>query len=244
MLQHTKLYEFTVSMKLLLTGFTLTVCAAGLLAFAGLYHACKDADGDPAISFDDIRIFICGAESSPLERAAANPAAYGLADATSDDLARLRAWSRNKAPRSEFDAIRRILAGSTFDTGGEGLRKELDDNGARTDRYERIALLTRRYGLSTAELTGGIALYLALVGLVCLGLGTMFVRTSLFERTKTFLVTSTFILVAAAPAFLLLAAGNPVHVYFLLLAVFLLAVCIGVTALVVIYDLWFRRPAT
>ena len=93
-------------------------------------------------------------------------------------------------------------------------------------------------------MTVGIALYLLLTSLVFLGLGVLFVRTSMFEKRKTFFVGSTFIMIAACPVMLWLAREHTTCIYLLLLSLLLLVVCFAVFALVALFDIWFRRTMT
>ena len=232
MYQHMRLYEFSVSTKLVLTGFVLAVLAAVFLGLGGLYHVCRDADGDPAISFGDVRIFACGAEHSALEVAADRPDEYGLSGATPLHLELLRAWYENGAPRSDLGQMRRILKGSVF------------EEAAARGYQDLKPLAARPRGLSGAQLATGSALYLALTALVFLCLGMLFVRTSLFEKTKVLFVAATFAAAMACPLLLWIGTRNPAFLYAMLLCGLLLAVGGGVVALVALYDLWFRRPLT
>jgi len=253
--QHTRLYEFSGSIKLLLTGFILAVCAAGVMALAGLHYASKDLDGRPEISFKDIKRFIRGADASVLEHAANRPKEYGLRSADSDGLQTLKDWCENDAPRAELDTIRHILRDSEFDHALGELDKKAGDTmllmpPALSDKdfnveYRRLkALATRPEPLSNADLGAGIALYLAIVSLAFLGLGLLFVRTSMFEKRKVFFVGSTFALILACPIFLWLGRDHTTNIYLMLLSLLLLVVCFGVFALVALYDLWFRRTVT
>lgn len=255
MYQHTRLYEFSVSIKLLLAGFILAVCAAGVMALAGLHYACKDLDGRPEISFKDVKRFIRGADLSVLEHAADNPKEYGLHSADRDDLRTLKDWCENDAPRAQLDTIRHILEDSEFDRAlGEPDKKPdntmllvpppLSDKQSNAEYRWLRALATRPAPLSNADLAAGIALYLAIVSLAFLGLGMLFVRTSMFEKRKVFFVGSTFALILACPIFLWLGRDHTTSIYLMLLSLLLLAVCFGVFALVALYDICFRRPAT
>lgn len=227
MYQRAKLYELSVSIKLLLTGFIVAICAAGALGVAAFYHACKDADGNPAISFNDVRISIHGAGRSVLQAAADDPEEFGLASISDDDLERLSTWCRNGAPRGDFAEIARILQDSQL-----GKRE-----------YQGLAALARRHEpISRVHRAAGTALYLAIVSLAFLGLGLMFVRTSLFEKTKVFFVSATFGFAVACPVCLWLARRRAVFIYPMLLSGLLLAVCFLVLGLVALYDIWFRRP--
>jgi len=253
--QHTRLYEFSGSIKLLLTGFILAICAAGVMALAGLHYACKDLDGRPEISFKDIKQFIRGADASVLEHAAERPKEHGLRSADRDDLETLKDWCENGAPRAELDIIRHILKDSELDRAAGAPDKKADDTMLLTvptlpakefnAEYRRLkALATRPAPLSNAGLGAGIALYLAIVSLAFLGLGMLFVRTSMFEKRKVFFVGSTFALILACPIFLWLGRHHTTGIYLMLLSLLLLVLCFGVFALVALYDIWFRRTAT
>jgi hypothetical protein len=247
--QHTKLYEFSVSMKLLLSGTIVAVCVAVVLAVFGLYHACRQADGDPGISFHDIKRTVCGARRSVLEQALDHPERNGLGSAKPDDLEFLRTWRKAGAPRTDFPRVAAVLEGSRLLPAWNQI--EADASGAEEKRlgrenaaYDRVVALAHRPRmLSNAQLGTGTALYVAIMALVLLALGLMFVRSSLFEKTKLFFVVSTFALVAAAPLFLWLGRTRTTFLYLMLLAGLLLVVCLGVLALVALYDLWVRKPA-
>ncbi|MFH1732789.1 MAG: hypothetical protein ABIF82_14215 [Planctomycetota bacterium] len=255
MYQHTRLYEFSGSIKLVLTGFILAACAAAVMALAGLHYACKDLDGRPEISFKDIKWFIRGADASVLEHAADRPKEYGLRSADRDALQPLKDWSEKGAPRAELDTIRRILKDSELDRAVGERDKKADDTMLLAlptlpakefnAEYRRLkALAARPPPLSDAGLGVGIALYLAIVSLAFLGLGMLFARTSMFEKRKIFFVGNTFALILACPIFLWLARDYTTGVYLMLLSLLLLVVCFGVFALVALYDIWFRRTAT
>ena len=253
--QQMRLYEFSGSMKLLLTGFILAACAAVVVALAGFYFVCKDADGRPDISFRDLKIFIRGAKVSVLEYAADHPRERGLGSASRDDLSQLKQWCQDGAPRRVFLTVRGILTNSVYDlssrrarkgTDGDGLPVALAIAGDEFDaEYARIKELARRRDpISDVELSVGIALYLSVISLVFLGLGMLFVRTSMFEKRKIFFVGSTFAIIAACPIFLLLAREHTTSIYLLLLSLLLMIVCFGVFALVSLFDIWFRRTVT
>ncbi len=235
MYQHMRLYEFSMSMKLLLTGFILAICAAGALGIAAFYHWCRDADGNPAISFEDIRIVTCGAECSVLEKAADRPEEFSLGDVSGLDLELLKEWCRAGAPRKSFPEIAAILKDSAFDryaSGGE-------------QAYSRLASLARHYHpLSSLQLATGTMFYLSVVSVAVLGMGLLFLRTSLFEKTKVFFVSSTFAVVVACPISVWLAEVHAVFLYLMLLSALLLVVCLGVFAVVALNDIWFRRTVT
>lgn len=250
-----RLYEFSGSMKLLLTSFILAACAAGLVALGGLYFVCKDADGRPDISFRDIEIIIRGAKTSVLEYAADHASEHGLGSASRDDLDQLKQWCQDGAPRRDFLPIRGILAKSDYDLSARRARKgavgdemppALAIAGEEFDaEYVRIKELARRRApISDGELSIGIALYLAIVSLVFLGLGMLFVRTSMFEKRKVFFVACTSVIIAGCPTFLFLAREHTTNLYLLLLSLLLLTVCFAVFALVSLFDLWFRRTVT
>ena len=244
--QHTRLYELSVSTKLLLTGFILAICTAGALGVAGFYHAHKDADGIPAISFKDVKISVSGAHRAVLERAADKPDDWGLGGTSTQDRETLKAWCRDGARRATFPEIKRILKDSYFDRDpGQESASEEQSLKNENEEYERIAALARpRHPLSSAELAAGITLYLAIMSLALLGLGVLFVRTSLFEKTKVFFVGATFVFAAACPVCLWLGRTGSSFLYLMLLSGLLLAVCFVVFALVTLYDLWLRRPVT
>ena len=255
MYQHTRLYEFSGSIKLLLTGFILAVCAAGVMTLVGLHFACKDLDGRREISFKDIKWFVRGADASVLERAADHPNEHGLHSADRDELQTLKDWCENGAPRAGLDTIRHILKDSELDRAAGEASKKADDTMLLTvptlpakelnAEYRRLkALATRPAPLSNADLGIGIALYLAIVSLAFLGLGMLFVRTSIFEKRKIFFVASTFALILASPIFLWLGRDHTTSIYIMLLSLLLLVVCFGVFALVALYDIWFRRTVT
>ena len=250
-----RLYESSGSMKVLLTGFILAACAAGIVALAGFYFVCKDADGNPNISFRDLKIFIRGAKVSVLERAAHRPGEHGLGSASPHELQVLTMWCEEGAPRRDFEHIRLILKNSIYDhatrRGRKGTASEGPPGAAEaTDEefdaeYARIKKLAhRRAPLSDAELGIGIAVYLSVVSLLFLGLGMLFVRTSMFEKRKIFFVGSASVIIAACPIFLFLAREHTTSIYLLLLSLLLLTVCFGVFALVSLFDIWFRRTVT
>lgn len=250
MYQQMRLYEFSSSMKLLLTGFILAACAAGIVALTGLYCACKDADGNPDISFRDLKIFIRGAKVSVLEYAADRPGEYGLGGASAFELRELKEWCRNGAPLRDFKSIRSTLKNSVYDlSAGRSPRgKDGGEPPAEEDfdaAYARISKLARRREpISDVGLSIGVAVYLSVISLVFLGLGMLFARTSMFEKRKIFFVSSTFAIIAACPIFLWLARQHTPSIYLLLLSLLLLVVCFGVFALVALFDLWFRRTVT
>ncbi len=97
---------------------------------------------------------------------------------------------------------------------------------------------------SYAQLAAGTALYFAAVALAFLGLGAMFVNTSLFEKTKISFLAAAFGFAAACPVFLWLGMSDPNWLYAMLFSGLLLTGCLGVMALVSLYDLWFRRAAS
>ncbi len=254
MYQHMRLYELSASTKVLLTGFILVIAAAGVVALASLYYVCKDVDGKPGISFDDIHTSIRGASTSILEDAVAHPEAHGLGGVSKGDLRTLKAWCEGGGPWSDFKEVHRILSDSDFGRT-RATRRDPDKVGpdkptALSDeklnrKYRRLrALARRRPPLSDQQLTVGIALYLLLTSLVFLGLGVLFVRTSMFEKRKTFFVGSTFIMIAACPVMLWLAREHTTCIYLLLLSLLLLVVCFAVFALVALFDIWFRRTMT
>ncbi len=253
--QQMRLYEFSGSMRLLLTGFILAACAAGIIALAGFYFVCKDADGQPGISFRDLKIFIRGAKMSVLEQAADRPEEHGLGNASPYEIQVLKTWCESGAPVSDFESIRLILKNSRYDLAARRGRKgtppeEPPVPTEETDEefeaeYARIKELARRRDpISDGALGIGIALYLSIVSLVFLGLGMLFVRTSMFEKRKIFFVGCTSVIIAACPAFLYLAREHTTSVYLLLLSLLLLTVCFGVFALVSLFDIWFRRTVT
>ena len=247
MYQHMRLYESSGSQKLLLTAFVLSICAAGILGLAGLYYACKGGDGRPGISFQDIQTFVQGARRSVLERAVSRPDEYGLKAVPRAQLQKLRDWCRKGAPRDEFPAMWEILKDSDY-VRSRGAAAGPATGVSEEDinrEYDRICALARRpKPLSDTELSVGIALYLSLTAFALLGLGMLFVRTSMFEKRKTFFVGSAFILIAACPICLWLARQHTSCVYLFLLSMLLLVVCFGVFALVALFDIWFRRPVT
>ena len=246
MFQRTKLYESSLSMKVLLTGFIVAVCMAALMGLSAFLYACRNVDGDPAISFDDVEIFLRGADRSILEAAADAPKEWGLVSASEQDLARLTKWCQDGAPRSDMLEISRILTGSRFDLPGRrGFSSTPKSDRRLNRRYKRLlSLATRQEKLSPVQLTTGTAIYLAIMSLAFLGLGLMFVRTSLFEKTKVFFISATFIFAVACPTLLWLARRHTAYIYAMLLSALLLVVCLGVLALVALYDIWFRRPVT
>jgi len=257
MYQNMRLYEFSGSIKLLLTGFILAVCAAGLAGLAGLYSACKDADGDPNISFRDIKIFIRGAKASVLENAAEHPKDYGLGNVPKGERADGKEWCQNDAPFGGFRKIRRILKDTPYGRSARRRHRHPDSHVEKpgelaepsdeelNDEYRSIRPLARlREPISALQLSVGAALYLSVASLVFLGLGMLFVRTSMFEKRKMFFVSSTFAIIAACPVFLYLALEHVTSLYLLLLSLLLLVVCFGVFALVSLFDIWFRRTVT
>jgi hypothetical protein len=253
--QQMRLYEFSGSMKLLLTGFILAACAAVVFSLAGVYFVCKGADGRPQISFRDIEDFIRGTKVSVLEYAADNPKKHGLGSASKAELDQLKQWCEDGAPRREFLTVRGILTNSVYDVSSRLERKGTDGErqpvalaiaGKKFDaEYARIKKLARRRApISDAELSIGIALYLSVTSLVFLGLGMLFVRTSMFEKRKVFFVGSAFAIIAACPGFLFLSREHTTSIYLLLLSLLLLTVCFGVFAIVSLFDIWFRRTVT
>ena len=243
MYQHTRLHELSLSTKVLLTGFILTVCAAGTLGLVAFHHACKDVDGEPTVSFKDLRIAVCGARQAVLERAVMRPDNFGLGGASTAELEKLKAWCDAGAPRRDFEDIARILKGSPYAVQSAADSADPASAEAHLDReYRRVArLAVRPQPLSTAEVSTGMMLYFAIAALTSLGLGILFVSTSLFEKTKIFFLTATFGFAVACPLFLWLGMGDPSWLYAMLLSGLLLGVCIGVMALVSLYDIWFRR---
>jgi len=244
--QRTKLYESSLSMKVLLTGFIIVACAAALMAVGAAVYACRDVDGNPGISFDDVETLIRGSDRSILEVAADAPKEWGLVSASEQDLERLKAWCQQGAPRSDLLEISRILTGSKFDLPGwRSLGETPKSSRHLNQRYKRLlSLATRHERLPPLQLTTGTAIYLAIISLIFLGLGLMFVRTSLFEKTKVFFISMTFIFAVSCPTLLWLGRRHTAYIYAMLLAGLLLAVCLGVLALVALYDIWFRRPVT
>jgi len=243
--QQLRLYEFSPSMKLLLTGFIVAVCLSLALALAAAYHVIQNADGEPGVQFRDIEMLVCGTDLSVLERAASEPDRYGLATAKAEDLTELKEWCQAGASRERLERVRQILKDSSFD------RRPGQDDESRRDtkrlnrEYRRLAsLATCHERLQVSGLAMGTALYLSVVGLAFLGLGLMFVRTSLFEKTKIFFVTSTFLMLIAVPACLWLARRHPPFLYPMLLGALLLGLGLSVFALVALFDIWFRRPVT
>jgi len=243
--QRSKLYEFSLSTKMLLTGFILTVCAAGVVGVVGFYHACKDADGREAISFEDVKMVVAGARRPVLERAAGDPAAYRLGHLEEPEREALLRWCREGASRSDLPNILRILKDSDLDRsrGGDGSDASKSVKDLAQEYTETAALARCRRPLTRAQRAAVTVAYLAAVSVAFLGLGLMFVQTSLFERTKVFFVAATFVFVALCPICLWVARRHRSFVYPMLLSALLLGVCLGVFALVALYDLWFRRPA-
>lgn len=232
MYQHMRLHEFSVSMRMLLTGFILAICGAGAFGVAEVYQFCRNLDGKSAISLRDLEIYACGAELSPLEEAAASPQKSGLGGAGKLDIERIKEWCRNGAPRAELAGIQRILKGSIYER-------------AANRGYDAVAPLAgRRHRLSSLEMVRGTTVYLLVVSLAFLGLGLMFLRTSLFEKTKVFFVSSTFVVAVACPLFLWLGRRHSGWLYPMLFSALLLVVCFGVLALVALFDLWCRRAVT
>ena len=242
MYQHTRLYELSVSTKMLLTGFILTICTAAALGVVAFQQFAQGADGDPALSLRDIRLVTCGSEKAILEAAADAPSEFGLENMDAAKAKTLRDWCHDGAPLDGAENVMGIIEGSSFDRP-PGLYSA--DGTVLPEAYSRIAALARpSEAISAAQLATGTALYLAIVSLAFLGMGLMVVRTSLFERTKVFFVGATFAVAAACPLCLWLGRGLPEFLYLMLLSGLLLAVCLGVFALVALSDLWFRRPAT
>jgi hypothetical protein len=232
-----KLYEYSVSTKLLLTGFIALVCVVGVLALFATYDLCRGADGSyDSFSIDDIHVTIGGSDTPVLMQAADNPGTFGLESAGPDELTRLRTWCADGAPYKNMPEIVDILQNS-------GL--ELPFRGTSNEQYEWLRSLAMCHDrLSGGRLMAGVGLYLALVSLAFLGLGLMFVRTSLFEKTKVLVVSAAFAFAVLVPACLWRARTHPVMVYPMLLAGLLLALCFVVFALVALTDIWFRRPIT
>jgi len=236
MYQHMRLYEFSGSMKVLLTGFVLSVMIVAAVAAAAFYHACEPLDGAPGISFTDVKVFAAGADQSVLEDVIENPARYGLANPTELDRNILRTWCQQGAPREKLGDVQRVLKGTYFD------RASRRDN---LKSYRQLAALAQdRPPLSPARFAVGTAVYLAIFSVAFLGLGVLFVRSSLFEKTKLFFVGATFFVALAGPVFLWMGRSRSGHLYGMLLSGLLLAVCLTVFALVALNDLWFRRPAS
>ncbi|MFO7900728.1 MAG: hypothetical protein R6V58_16915 [Planctomycetota bacterium] len=243
--QRTRLYELATSTKLLFTGFVVMICVGLLLAVAAAYQACKDADGHPTISVRDLHITIGGSRRPVLVRAAEDPSAYRIGmPLGAGRREKLKDWCRRGAPRADLDEILGILEGSELDFASAPSDRA-KTVGERQEAYRRTAALARAQPpMSQAAAAAGIGLYLFLVSVAFAGLGLMFVQSSLFERTKIFFISSTFAMAAACPIFLWLARAHSVYVYPMLLAGLLVVVGLGVFALVAVYDLWFRRPAT
>jgi len=235
----------SVSSKLLLTGFIVLVCAVWLVGLGALYHGCKGADGLSPISISDIRIRLSGADEPVLALAAENPQDYEIVTPPRPgELDKLKEWAREGAPREGLDAVLDLLAGSKLDvrTDVPDEEKTIAD---RQEEYRRTAALAEvQQPISPAALGGGTAVYLVFIALAFGGLGLMFVQSSLFERTKVLFISGTFGMAAACPICLWLARANPIWVYPLLLFTLLLSVGLAVLALVAVYDLWFREPAT
>jgi hypothetical protein len=240
--QHQKLYEMTVSMKLLVTAFVVVTGAMGVFAVVAGHAACRDADGDPdGISFRDVQYSIRGSEASALEAATETGAA--LERLPADDLATLQTWCRNRAPRAALPRILEILQGTRFDPLPPGSTAELLSQEQLDRAYRQLATLARRpRALSQLELAWGTTLYFAVALVAFFGLGLLFTQTSLFQKTKVTMLTASFLLLIASPAFLWLAREDAIFVYPLLLSGLLLLVSLAVFAVVGLYDLWIRRP--
>ncbi len=180
-----------------------------------------------------------------LALAAENPRDYEIVmPPRPGQLNRLKEWARDGAPREGLDAVLDLLAGSKLD-----FRADVPDEektiADRQEEYRRTAALAVvQQPVSPAALAGGTAVYLVFIALAFGGLGLMFVQSSLFERTKVLFISTTFGMAAACPVCLWLARSNSVWIYPLLLFILLLSVGLAVLALVAVYDLWFRQPAT
>ncbi|MFW6158307.1 MAG: hypothetical protein ACOC8E_03005 [Planctomycetota bacterium] len=230
---------------MLFTAFVVMTCVGLLLAVSALYQACKEADGHPTISVRDLHITIAGSRRPVLVRAAEEPRAYRIVvPLRPREREKLKDWCRRGAPREDLDEILGILEGSELDFSANPPGRAMTIT-ERQEAYRRTAALARTQPpMPQATAAAGTGLYLFLVSIAFVGLGLMFVQSSLFERTKIFFISSTFAMAAACPIFLWLARAHAVYVYPMLLAGLLLVVGLGVFALVAVYDLWFRRPAT
>jgi hypothetical protein len=236
-MQHMKLYEFSVSMKLLLTGFIILTCVAGVLALLAAHDYCRGADGNyGSFSIEDIHITLGGSDTPILLAAVERPDQFGLGGVSPDNLAKLRVWCEAGAPFRDFEEMRNIIRHSGLD---------LPSRSTPNRQYAWLRSLALRHDrLSSGALMGTIGLYGTLVGLVFLGLGMMFVRSSLFEKTKVFVVSSAFAFAVLLPVFLWQARDQIVFVYLMLLSLLLLVLCFAVFALVSLTDIWFRRNIT
>ena len=75
-------------------------------------------------------------------------------------------------------------------------------------------------------------------------LGMLFLRTSLFERKKIFFVMLAFLSSLVAPAAFLLSGRAAALLYISLLAGLVVLVCLAMFAMLALYDLWVRKPAS
>lgn len=237
MFQRTHLFEHPLSLKILLTSFIVFACLAAFSALCAFYYAFGHADGEPGVSFADIEKTVFGSETSPLNLALLNPHRYGLGGVKATDLELLRLWCERGAPHAGFGNVARILKGSAFDrrVGSTFL----------LDEYSRV----RALALSVPPMTAAtkaqvISVYFCLAGFFMLILGMLFLRTSLFERKKIFFVMLAFLSSLVAPAAFLLSGRAAALLYISLLAGLVVLVCLAMFAMLALYDLWVRKPAS
>jgi len=237
-----RLRDLPLAWRLIATFLLLATGAGYVAAQVTLFATHADADGKPGLTMEDIRVAFHGRPGHSLLSSKVDGGSMEKHVPIPSERARLLAWARGGARRSDFEPARLVLGARCVRCHAPGREKEdrpFAESAEAGATWERLRPFCEPdHGISIQALARSTHAHLFGMGVLYALLGAVFCLTGTSRRTKAVVVSAPFVAMFVDIGSWWLAKLHPFFAWTIVGGGALLGLALAVLILGPLWEMW------